>query len=433
MRAAPGGQGFILVGVVMFVLALTILGLSLFTLSSYEAQSLTQSHARQQGGYDAQSGIEMVKALIMAPPNMSLATASAAVGSYHVTSAVAMQHRSNGTWDSTGVVAPDSTVLIRVTSVNYGERRTLEARFRPSTSHDYYKRLFTVARSVFVENVESQPPPLPPIVHPATQLFLTGQGWQTVVNAPVDTAWANNQVTWVNPQPHFESTEAFTVPDIPGYIASHPTAYVPSRDASNPNLVKLNFDSHPAGTPVAYYRSPANPAGPGSPFNYEEPARVDVTVQGTVVWVLPRGVQFHQQVNIQRKLGPPAVLIIVAGPNGGVTDPTGAIHFQGGVNVNGGNDVYVILATDSKAIIEFANENNTYDCRLDRLSILCRDLHLQGPRDGIPNRTLRLAHDPAMDAIIQSLYADPSSPLPRPAGTANSLTFVPGSWRSATP
>ena len=109
MNPRTHASGFILVGVVMFVLALTILGLSLFTLSSYEAQSLTVSHARQQSLYDAESGIEMVKSLIMAPPNRRLASAAAAVGSYRVVSAVAMQHRLGGAWDSVGTVSSDST------------------------------------------------------------------------------------------------------------------------------------------------------------------------------------------------------------------------------------------------------------------------------------------------------------------------------------
>ena len=35
-----GESGFVLIGVVIFVLALTIIGISLFSLSSYEAQFL---------------------------------------------------------------------------------------------------------------------------------------------------------------------------------------------------------------------------------------------------------------------------------------------------------------------------------------------------------------------------------------------------------
>ncbi len=434
IRRAPE-SGFVLVGVVMFVLALTILGLSLFTLSSYEAQSLTQSHARTQGSYDAESGIEMVKALIMTGPNFSLASAGAAVGSFNVISAVAKQHRSGGLWDSTGVVTGDSTVWIRVTSQNYGERKTLEARFRPNTSRDYYKRLFTIANNAEVENNEILPGPTV-IVHPASQLILSGQAWQFVDAGPADTAWAtSSQSTWN--LPHFEYTDAFDLTGVlPSYAASHPTSFTPTLNISDPNLHKLSFDKHPGGT-VGYYSSPAYPGGfpPVSGFyTFEEPRSVEIEVEGTAVWVVPAGVQFKQQVKIKRKSGPPAVLIIVAGRNNlNPASIDGAIHFQGGFTLEGGNEVFVILVTDAKVLIEFANEANTYECRVDRLSVLCRDLLLQGPKNVAPIRTLRLSYDPSMDSVIDDLYNDPSDPLPRPAGSASSLTLIRGSWRSATP
>ena len=60
-RCAASERGFVLVGVVMFVLALTILGLSLFALSSYEAQFQTSSYLSGQAFNVAQSGVEHVK------------------------------------------------------------------------------------------------------------------------------------------------------------------------------------------------------------------------------------------------------------------------------------------------------------------------------------------------------------------------------------
>ncbi len=56
-RASEEG-GFLLVGVAMFVLALTILGVSLFSLSGFEAQFLGQSMRRSQAFYDALGGID---------------------------------------------------------------------------------------------------------------------------------------------------------------------------------------------------------------------------------------------------------------------------------------------------------------------------------------------------------------------------------------
>ncbi len=53
-------RGFVLVAVVMFVLALTILGFSLYGLSSYEGQFLSRSLATQQSLYRAEGGQELV-------------------------------------------------------------------------------------------------------------------------------------------------------------------------------------------------------------------------------------------------------------------------------------------------------------------------------------------------------------------------------------
>ena len=55
-EAPAEARGFMLVGVVMFMLALTILGMSLFALSSYEAQFYTASASREQSMQNAESG-----------------------------------------------------------------------------------------------------------------------------------------------------------------------------------------------------------------------------------------------------------------------------------------------------------------------------------------------------------------------------------------
>ena len=85
-------RGFILVGVVTFMLALTILGLSLFALSSYEAQFFFASASREQSLQRAESGMELVKALISS--TALLQDAHKAEGQYGITHAMAYQWRS---------------------------------------------------------------------------------------------------------------------------------------------------------------------------------------------------------------------------------------------------------------------------------------------------------------------------------------------------
>src|SRR5262249_10843715 len=132
-------RGFILVGVVTFMLALTILGLSLFALSSYEAQFFYASAAREQSLQNSESGMELVKALL-ASPTARLEWAHRAEGQLGVTRAMAYQKRSGDT-TSTGLVDWDSTLVIMVSAKSGGVERTLQARFIPSQANNPYKRL----------------------------------------------------------------------------------------------------------------------------------------------------------------------------------------------------------------------------------------------------------------------------------------------------
>src|SRR5882762_4373424 len=73
--AAPSaGKGFVLVGVVMFVLALTILGISLFGLSTYEAQFYGESSNALQAFYSAAGGIERAKFVLVSQKTLESVT-----------------------------------------------------------------------------------------------------------------------------------------------------------------------------------------------------------------------------------------------------------------------------------------------------------------------------------------------------------------------
>ena len=95
-------RGFILVGVVTFMLALTILGLSLFALSTYEAQFFYSSAAREQSLQNSESGMEVVKALLDAAP-AQLQVAHLAEGQSGITRAIAFQQRSASAADTTSL------------------------------------------------------------------------------------------------------------------------------------------------------------------------------------------------------------------------------------------------------------------------------------------------------------------------------------------
>jgi Tfp pilus assembly protein PilX len=102
--APSQARGFILVGVTMFVIVLTILGLSLFSLSGFEAQFLNDSMERQQAFYSASGGIERAKWVLLRP-NAKLQDVKNNLPLDGVVYAAATQAPSGQTWmaaDSAG-------------------------------------------------------------------------------------------------------------------------------------------------------------------------------------------------------------------------------------------------------------------------------------------------------------------------------------------
>src|SRR5262245_6741389 len=81
-------RGFVLPGVVMFVIVLTILGLSLFALSSYEAQFMNATLDETQAFYLANGAIDRAKFLLTSTYQLQIVSANRGAG---VDSAIAIQ------------------------------------------------------------------------------------------------------------------------------------------------------------------------------------------------------------------------------------------------------------------------------------------------------------------------------------------------------
>jgi hypothetical protein len=174
LHPAPDERGFILVGVVTFMLALTILGLSLFALSSYEGQFFASSASREQALQDSESGMELVQALLAAPTS-DLHTAHRAEGQLGITSAMAYQRRS-ASWSDTASSGPvnwDSTMVIVVSARRGGIERTLMASYLPASTQNPYQRLMAAGLGITALIEHSSPP---------SSLRLTGPVWQPVAS-----------------------------------------------------------------------------------------------------------------------------------------------------------------------------------------------------------------------------------------------------------
>src|SRR6476646_7178158 len=139
-RDPSRSSGFVLVGVVIFVLALTILGLSLFSLSTYEADFFGRSSDQAQAFYSALGGIEWAKFMLLQKGNL----ASVGIPSKVVPGTVPPmpdivyvrvsrypRQVPPANSDTTGGVPWGQPVDIRVLAVHNGERSMIEQRFIP--------------------------------------------------------------------------------------------------------------------------------------------------------------------------------------------------------------------------------------------------------------------------------------------------------------
>jgi Tfp pilus assembly protein PilX len=440
-RRTRSDSGFLLVGVVMFVLALTILGLSLYALSDYESDFQMQSRDANAAFYSAQGGLAMVQA-VLAAPGSSLGTADTVVRFDNgITFAIAKQARLNGDSTSTGPINWSTPVRITVTAESNHISRTLEAVYRPTSRENYYKRLFTVSGTsvtqgswgptistgIFVE-VDNAPfdAGQPNRRMQTIELGDTCHVWQTSANA----TWAS-VTDWASPGPIRVSS--VPVPDVQSYYANHPTTGLVPESENESGSIQLKFNRHSPGT-IGYYGSPGTT---NTNYSYWASANLELQVQGYAVWELPHGLRSENEVTVKSMGAGPAVLVIVgspfAGRTGSTIDPNTGLWFFGGLTVpiSMTNNVTVILVSDGQVNIERSN-NPTGMEQLSRLSVYANSLYLMGPRIG---SSTTLDHAKAMDldgGVIDALES--AGALPQPAGVAASrFALVRGSWRDLTP
>jgi len=418
---APDERGFILVGVVTFMLALTILGLSLFALSSYEAQFFYAATAREQSLQNSESGMELVKALLAEAGSKGLEDAHLAEGQMGVTSAMAYQWRSASNDDTTshGPVDWDSTMVIVVSARSGGVERTLQARFIPGVVENPYQRLLTAAQGISVDTKDPVEPDL------------YGRVWQPVAS-DADTAWTND-VDWHAGRPVERGTpptpmaNAFVESQLPS--ASPPT----NTDYSNSSDYVIEFDG--TGASATFFSSPPSPPTSDEDadrYSFYADDDLDIKVENVAVWVVgradPGGVQgayFKKHVRVRPKTsGGTGTLVIVA--KAGYANR--GIWFKGGLQVDDGVQVYLVSEGDVAIVHDNDNDENT-DAGM--ISIVAGGhIVIGGPASGYG---FTLKYDPSsMDALADQLLAEGA--LPQVAGgTGANFISIRQSWVETTP
>lgn len=439
-HGATREQGFVLVGVVMFVLALGILSLSLFSLSSYEAgffqRSLDDERARQR----AAGGVELVKSLVAMEPDQ-LERVKLAEGRLGIEYANAWQVV-GATLDSTGSIDLSKYVHFRVRTRAGGIARTVEGAYLAQSRENPYKRLITSNGLIFYNTVGGSP-----ATNRVGTTILERPVWQTVTQAS-DTLWKNS-VVWTDGPPLL--TESAPVPDVPGFMAAKfASAVTPTWIDATGNTRTLRFDAGPSAGATRYFRSPGMAAEAladaqmSTSFDFFDNANTytELQVRGTCIWLVPAGVRFDGKLRITRygSSGSDHDLVIVAGPNGRLiqgpenyTD-VGIWCFNGlDIDPDEGSSqdkrVRVWLVTDGQLRLEHFGlaANAASDAR--GLNLFADGVFLMGPRLG-SGEELHMRYRLTGDARVD--FMSGGGHLPGYGGAAGiSFTLVAGSWRES--
>ncbi|OGF13117.1 MAG: hypothetical protein A2W00_05410 [Candidatus Eisenbacteria bacterium RBG_16_71_46] len=397
----PAG-GFVLVGVVMFVLALTILGLTLFGLSSFEAQFLGNSRAEVQTFYDASSGIEWAKQILVVKQSLSALKDPALTRPANVVYVNAF--RVVNPADSTGPLSlfPPDSIEIRVVADNgTGARAMLGARFLAQSLDTLYKHLISSSSTINVPvNFNGSPR--------GNQTFLNGSTWQN----SADISWWS-----VARGLHFvDNVGGVPYPEVAAFISAHP---------AEAQAIGATYHLDLGGSGPHYYTS----APQGANYTvWDSNGGPKIRVRGLAVWMLPRGVRFENFVQLDGSVND--TLIIVAG--GGTFnpgDPPTGIWFAAGFKTDN-NDPVTYLVSDARVAIEYGGANNdgekSRSTSLAYLSIFANGVVIAGPNADRGN-TLTLAH-PFPDPVAARLYT--LGVLPNiAAGHAARFQAMAGSWR----
>ena len=423
-RRACREDGFVLVGFVTFTVVLTILGLSLFSLASFEAQLAVRQQHEEAAFYAAVGGLERAKFALV--KGDSLASVKRYLPIQGVTYARAMQ----GT-DSAGKVQwyPDSVLTLRVLAVDGPARKLLEARFRPIPGFGLYKHLYTASGKVTAKNSGASDSTTRWI-----NTLLTGNVWQN----DADTSWS----TKTRGSHSVYHIGGVPPPNLDAFFDAHWAGALGPVTPGNSHNYSLKADEN-GSNQWQFFKSPyglTNSAYGGSLNGYalddttlKQPGASypNLQVSGKAVWMLDRGVRFREQLVISATTANDTPMVVIVAKKGqDPANPNVGIWFRGAVDaMQGGNYCAVVLVSDGKVIIEHATGTTDHSA-MPYLSVYASDIEVMGP-----NGTRQMEHDHYLTAGEDS---DPQGAidhiatlglLPMAASKGSGFTFVSSSWR----
>jgi hypothetical protein len=435
-------RGFALVGVVMFILVLTILGLSLFSLSGFEAQFMQRSQERSQCFFAAMGGIERAKWVLTGTSQLENVTLNLPRDS--VVYAEARQGATD--WESANssgpVVWDGDPVWIRVRAAVGAASRLFEARFQPTTSKDVYRRLMALSAlhdSALVVTVRY------PDENPRwTQTDLIGEVWQNSTFTHRADSIATLPVS-----PSFRLTGGIPDPDLDSYFAPVYADIIDTQPIPNPgsstSTVVLDGSSWPNGIGLFRKFGTASEAIHNWSVYWTAPTPT-IQVKGTAIWMTNRGFYVQERLRVQGITGAD-FLVLVGQPyrgDDGKGRSKSVPHWDAGIALAGSleADVPVILVSDGRVEV-IHKYNPDQSSTAPYLSIFATHALITGPQAPMLNPPvltlpprLRLAHPvsglpPEFDAILDKLYELRLLPN-TDAALGNLLVPLAGTWHEMT-
>jgi hypothetical protein len=398
-------SGFVLIGVVMFIVVLTILAISLFTLAGFDSQFMNQSLDRNAAYNAAAGALDRARFALIAVDSLQAVRDSLPPG---VDSTLAVQG-DLGSGPSSGPIDwSGEDIWIRVRAHQRDETVVLMAAYRVSAMNDYYKRLFTAAgQFAAVNNIVD----VTTVVGRRNSTILNGAVMQKVTMA-ADTAW-NASPRTPGIRPPIEINNLIPLPDVGPYILSHRAT------ASPPTFAGTTYTLTNLGSNPKYFYSTGNPQVHET--NPPNPSPV-VNVTGKCVWMVDPQMYFQEKVHITGA----GVLIIVANThfNPNVPSPNPGIWFQNGLVV--APTVALILVSDGIVIFDTNPSYNTLSS-VQYLSVYANKVEVTGPD---PGNFMTLSHPSSMDAnvidVLYNLHVLPNAD----AGSTQRLSLVRGTWQN---
>jgi hypothetical protein len=447
-------RGFALIGVVMFVLVLTILGLSLFSLTGYEAQFMQQSTDNAESFQAAAGGLD--RARFALAKTSKLESVKEDLPMDGVVYAVA-RRIANGDTASDDIRWNDpdyGDIVIRVKAQKNGQTHFLEAKYSPSPAPSLYKRLMSLSATGLSDSsglrvIRDDPSETASSEDNYQGTYLYGELKQNVANIP------DMIFPFGNP-PQSTLTLATVggvpTPEVTRFLNDHwPTA----AEVNYPNGAK-NFDLNALSAPdsVGFFRTSWTSGDWSFEFriwlqpNYNN-GDPQVKVHGTAVWMFDKGILSEGTFNVQGTGHANDLLVLVANPS---SDPGGfdvsahpgnssrslmgaGIALLGSIN----STVPVILVSSGGVLLEnrdFGLKQNGDDAAttgVNCLSVFAPYARVMGP-------DIYTTYAPPGALSFRRNATDPIDPridrltdlgdLPNTAaGLKGKLQFLAGSWR----